>query len=1016
MMRRLLVVVLTLIVSSGLAFAANSKAAESCNSLPTTSPTLTGTSVSTMPANPTTPTASPSQPPAPPEADPASGQNPNPGDKSALDKLLPQLQEVYKKRITLAYLADPRSKDFVKSLLADLPVQTRTNMRANMSGKGHKALLDNFTSKWGELTDDIVSELGKSPDRTGSIIDTMEKSTYPMDLGFGMVARKMAQAINFRLSQDSSGDQAGQAQDVKSFKVRLDALVTRMTAEGAKDPYDSVKSMYSDVAHRDFPIWWFDDETAGEEVTYVTHGGDVASSTMAGKHKMWTVLVFVNANNNLESSGIGDLKEMEKVGSTDKVNIITELARLSSGEGNDISNDNWVGARRYEVVKNLGKKIGSRMVGNLGQIDMGSKNSLADFLTWGVQNYPADRYLAIIWNHGAGWIGISQDDTTGHIINLPDLTWALQQGQAAIAKVNPKHPKFDVIDFDACLMGMVEIAWQLRDITDVMIGSEETEPGNGMPYSDYLRPMTSVPTLSTRSLAKQMVAAYVKSYTPGGSQTDKYEGGDPVTKAAYDLSKMEPLVKAIDRLGKSLIANFDTYSASLAAPDAPFAKIRRYGGDDYGYVDLVDFARKLISTKMLPDDAKKACQDIVDLSAYPIDRDRLAEPVNITSKNPGFVVWGYNGWKIPPQAIWPHGTEHYQTRFVRTPLQGPDAAGLYSCVFGPFTVVSDPMKANHSEFVTELDYRLETSDGQKGPELVQKTGKMYTFVASFPETCPLIVEGHTQGMDNSHGMALYYPYAPDFTTSYRALAFSRDTCWADFISRVPQYKRKSSVLLCGPMVEDKQSLGAYIEAMKFLQLPIDILWDPKVFNYTFEDIFQQYQDGVVILNGISASPQKTAPTAEAVMNYLNGGGNLFLATQNSHQISANLPLLEEYFKFQYVSDDTDCPSLRMAGAIASSLPNLVINGPDSAQDADSVTIMNCGAPANLWLTTEDGRGAGIAVAGSQGSGKPYRGIYLGLRLESVDTLAARTQIIYQALKFLKPGLSKPPQAVPAASK
>lgn len=946
------------------------------------------------------------QPPAvvsqPPEDSQPKPQPPLLSDET--EKLLAKLLEVHQKRLTLQFLADPRSREFVKALLADLPVETRMNLRSNITGARKKIFLDNFNAKWAEMAGDVLLALQKSLVDTDRALAIFDETPFPMNLAFAGVVKQLSQNLNFRLLQNRQDGDSAENGTLETQKSRIEALFTRLSADGSRDPYDAVKAIYAPLAHRDFPIWWFDDQAG--EVAYITHGSVVASATASVKRKAWTVLVFLNADNNLEASGLKDLKEMEKVGSNDRLNVVVQIDRMAKGEGNAIAQGNWVGARRYEVVRSHGKEIASKCVANLGERDMGSKKELAGFLTWGIETYPADRYLLVVWNHGAGWRGISSDETSGNTLTMTDLTWALQQAKPSLAKINPQHPKFDIIDFDACLMGMIEVAWQLRDLADVLLASEESEPGNGMPYDDYLGPLAAAPRTSTRTLAKQMVAAYIKSYALDGSQTNKVISGKPVTKAAYDLSRLEPLVKAVDALGKALLARHDVYAGLLVDAFVPFAKIRRYADDSF--VDLLDLARKLQSIKTLPEEARVPCADIIRLLGYPLDRDRLAEPIVIKRKEPGFVVWGFNGWKIPPKELWPARTEPYRTRFVRTPLKGPDTNGDYACAIGPFTVVRNPMK-RRLEYVTELNYCLETAKGGKGPELTEKTGRTYTYVASFPAESPLIVEGHTQGMGNSHGISIYYPYAPEARTSYRTLAFAKDTVWADFVTKIPRYQRMNSVLLSGPMVEGNATLAAFSDATEKLKVPVDILWDPKVFGWRFKDIFRQYQDGVVILDGLGADAKQAAPTAEDVIGYLNGGGSLFLAAANVEQTNVNLPLFEEFFKFHYLDDDHDLPALQFADTAASNL-RLVLNGPDSAQNAKDITIMECTSPAKPWLVTEDRRAGAIAVAGTSTDGAAYRGVYLGFRFEAIDTPAVRAQVLYHALEQLKPGLAKPPAA------
>ena len=191
--------------------------------------------------------------------------------------------------------------------------------------------------------------------------------------------------------------------------------------------------------------------------------------------KEWTVMVYVNSKNNLEQYGLLDVNEMEMVGSTDKVNVVAELGRIN---GYDSSDGNWIGSRRYLVKKDANmNKIVSPVLKDLGKVDMGDYKHLIEFVNWAKAAYPAKKFMLIVWNHGSGWDkngrpriskGISYDDETDNHITTPQLGMALK----AIGKI-------DVYGSDACLMQMPEVVYEIKDYVTYVVGSEETEPGDG---------------------------------------------------------------------------------------------------------------------------------------------------------------------------------------------------------------------------------------------------------------------------------------------------------------------------------------------------------------------------------------------------------------------------------------------------------------------------------------------------------------------------------------------------------
>lgn len=290
----------------------------------------------------------------------------------------------------------------------------------------------------------------------------------------------------------------------------------------------------------------------------------------------WTIMVFVNGKNNLEQFAISDVNEMEMIGSTDKVNIVVEFGRMS---GYDTSNGDWKSVRRYLIKKDSDTKtINSPMLEDLGMIDMGSYKSVIDFGKWAKENYPAKKYMLILWNHGAGWLkggvqnmtrGISYDDQSGNHINTPEE-----------AKILKALGGVDVLGSDACLMQMVEVDYELKDYVPYIVGSEETEPGDGYTYNTFLGPLVKNPSMSPMQLAKVAVEAYSNHYE---SQSGGY------TQSYVKANTMESL--------KSYITNFAT--AVMNASDGKTAAVAgRNKAVSYAYAenkDLYDFVRIVVA-------------------------------------------------------------------------------------------------------------------------------------------------------------------------------------------------------------------------------------------------------------------------------------------------------------------------------------------------------------------------------------------------------------------------------------
>ena len=283
----------------------------------------------------------------------------------------------------------------------------------------------------------------------------------------------------------------------------------------------------------------------------------------AATDKEWTIMVFVNGKNNLEKYALLDMNEMEMIGSTDKVNIVTEVGRIN---GYDSSDGDWKTARRYLVKKDSDfKKITSPIVAELGKVDMGDYKHLVEFTNWAKATYPAKRYMLIVWNHGAGWIksrgmndpkGISYDDETGNHITTPQFGMAMK----AIGKI-------DVIGTDACLMQMPEVNYEIKDYVDYIVASEETEPGDGYTYNLMLGPLVAKPTMLGAELGKLTVDAYANHY---GSQDH--------TQSLVLASAMNGFMPLINKF----------VAASMAANEKALIKTAMSGAQSYAYAENKD--------------------------------------------------------------------------------------------------------------------------------------------------------------------------------------------------------------------------------------------------------------------------------------------------------------------------------------------------------------------------------------------------------------------------------------------
>jgi len=281
--------------------------------------------------------------------------------------------------------------------------------------------------------------------------------------------------------------------------------------------------------------------------------------------RQWTVMVYMAADNDLTGEAWKDIDSMELAGSSGDVAIVVQV-------------DTPSGAWRYLVARDATPGvIASLPLGSLGRVDSGSGETLLDFIRFARSNYPAAHYALILWNHGSGVKAttkdIAFDFTTQRAIALPELRSALTRSGMF----------FDFLGMDACLMQMVEVAYEVRHNARVLVASQENVPGEGWDYETVFRELTRNPSMDAITLARIVVESYAAYYgqrdIPG-----RY------TLSAVDLSRVSGLASAIDALALAILNDFRTPPwVYVALGDSAL-----YFGDP-DFVDLGDFMELLLA-------------------------------------------------------------------------------------------------------------------------------------------------------------------------------------------------------------------------------------------------------------------------------------------------------------------------------------------------------------------------------------------------------------------------------------
>ncbi len=266
----------------------------------------------------------------------------------------------------------------------------------------------------------------------------------------------------------------------------------------------------------------------------------------------WTVMVYLAGDNNLAVDGIFDIDEMEAAGVDPRVQVVvqaefspSQLAQYKCGA--ECFNRPNFNTFRYAIT-GAGTDVNgpNGPAEDIGNVNMTDPAQLRAFVNWGRQKYPAKKYMVVLWNHGGGYVGLLQDETSagGALMSLDGL-------KAGLTGVGP----IDVVDFDMCLMAGYETLEKLDGLTQYAVFSEEVVPGEGNPYTTIIDGLQANPTVGGRELASLLVDRFNANYEGGKAST---------TKSAYALSGLGAFNTALGAFATQLRQDVGTMKGTIA--------------------------------------------------------------------------------------------------------------------------------------------------------------------------------------------------------------------------------------------------------------------------------------------------------------------------------------------------------------------------------------------------------------------------------------------------------------------
>ena len=393
----------------------------------------------------------------------------------------------------------------------------------------------------------------------------------------------------------------------------------------------------------------------------------------------------------------------------------------------------WYQANRWQVTKDEGLKLLEtkgdvcRDGNNTGCVNIASGETIGDFLTYGVQKYPADRYIVIFFSHGGGTIKGFGAGTT-----ISEMQKAFNMAKTAT------NAEFDIIGFAACLMGTAEWMHYLADYGKYYVASEETE----VEFPWLLGDITS--GIAQNQTTEQLLDTITSTYF----QISGRNGVIPTNISAVDLKQVKALSGALDELSNKIATDyasnkaktFNNFYVALSRSDT-------YGGGELGLYDLQAVINSLNETTWYGLDYSLYNQNITDIITKSVKFNKTS-PFLSESYGISFYAPSYGQAYFDTQEPLSRYVEHYKSfapnfspeyinmletvtqyaetatthNFGKIDKQGTNVSVEYTSNFAPSYNSTLELVRQYDDGTTRIgtvagDYTITTADTANGDEI-----------------------------------------------------------------------------------------------------------------------------------------------------------------------------------------------------------------------------------------------------------------------------------------------------------
>lgn len=298
---------------------------------------------------------------------------------------------------------------------------------------------------------------------------------------------------------------------------------------------------------------------------------DYRTKIIGNNEDKFTLMIYM-CGSDLESqygTASVDIREILDANISENVNILIETGGTLDWSNPAISEE------RNQIYKIENKEL-VLVKDDLGLRNMAEERTLKEFITYSTENYPANRYGLIVWNHGFGTIeGFGRDEKfEGDNMQLSDMAKALEES----------NTYFDFIGFDACFMSTIEVAYTLKEYSDYLIASSEIEPFAGWYYSNWISQLSNNTSIATEDLGKIIVDDFVQHNSTN-------EVPEKAVLSITDLTEIDYVYKELCEFlneVKIQLNNKNYDSISLARSEA-----KAFADNLIDHVDAINMAERM---------------------------------------------------------------------------------------------------------------------------------------------------------------------------------------------------------------------------------------------------------------------------------------------------------------------------------------------------------------------------------------------------------------------------------------